>query len=190
MPVGAAMLLVSDFMTLLSKYPGLAVELVVSEQIEDLVAERLDLALRFGQSADTSLVARALGTMGSTAVAAPAYLERYGAPEHPSDLLNHTCIIQDTGPDSTHWAFSGPDGSGGGGGQRRVSVKQQHGRTAGGVVGIRHCAARRSDDTDGNPGRPVVPVAAELYRAAPSRRMWSIRRAGIWRNGRASSSTS
>lgn len=109
-PVGAAMLLVSDFMGLLSKYPGLSVELVVSEQIEDLVAERLDLALRFGQSADTSLVARSLGTMGSAAVAAPAYLERHGAPEHPSDLLNHTCIIQDTGPDSTHWAFSGPDG--------------------------------------------------------------------------------
>ncbi len=111
MPVGAAMLLVSDFMALLSKYPGLAVEFVVSEQLEDLVAERLDLALRFGQSADTSLVARALGTIGSAAVAAPAYLERYGAPEHPSDLLNHTCLIQEAGPESTHWAFSGPDGS-------------------------------------------------------------------------------
>src|ERR1700760_2701507 len=74
-PVGAAMLLVSDFTALLTRYPGLAVELVVSEQLDDLVAERLDVALRFGQPADTSLVFRALATMGSTAVAAPAYLE-------------------------------------------------------------------------------------------------------------------
>jgi DNA-binding transcriptional LysR family regulator len=110
-PVGAALLLVPDFTALLRKNPGLAVELVVSEQADDMVAERLDVALRFGPSADTSLVARALATLGSTAVAAPAYLERYGAPEHPSDLLKHTCIIQDTGPDSTHWAFSGPDGA-------------------------------------------------------------------------------
>jgi DNA-binding transcriptional LysR family regulator len=76
-----------------------------------LVAERLDVALRFGQSGDTSLVARALTTLASAPVAAPAYLERHGAPEHPSDLRNHTCIVQDMGPDSTHWAFTGPDGS-------------------------------------------------------------------------------
>jgi DNA-binding transcriptional LysR family regulator len=110
-PVGAAILLVSDFTVLLSKYPGLSVELVVSEQADDLVAERLDVALRFGEVADTSLVSRALATVGSAAVAAPAYLERRGAPEHPSDLLNHTCIIHEMGPDSTHWAFSGPDGA-------------------------------------------------------------------------------
>ena len=86
-----------DFTGLLGKYPGLAVELVVSEQMEDLVAERLDLALRFGQSPDTSLVSRALAHLGSAPVAAPAYLERYGAPEHPSDLVNHGCIIHERG---------------------------------------------------------------------------------------------
>jgi DNA-binding transcriptional LysR family regulator len=111
LPVGAAILLVTDFTALLARHPGLAVELVVSEYADDLVAERLDVALRFGLSADTSLVSRALITMGSAPVAAPAYLERYGAPEHPSDLLKHTCIIHDMGPDSTHWAFAGPNGT-------------------------------------------------------------------------------
>jgi DNA-binding transcriptional LysR family regulator len=110
-PVGAAILLVSDFTALLNKHPGLAVELVISENIEDLVAERLDVALRFGPSADTSLVSRALATIGSAPVAAPAYLERRGAPEHPSELSNHTCIIHEMGADSTHWAFFGPDGA-------------------------------------------------------------------------------
>jgi DNA-binding transcriptional LysR family regulator len=111
--VGAAILLVPDFTVLLNKHPGLSVELVVRETYSDMVADRLDVALRFGQSADTSLVSRAVATLGSAAVAAPAYLERHGAPEHPSDLVNHTCIIHDSGPGSTHWEFSGPDGSAG-----------------------------------------------------------------------------
>ncbi len=110
-PVGAAILLVSAFSELLARHPGLSVELVVSETADDLVAERLDVALRFGQSADTSLVARALTTVSSAPVAASAYLERFGAPERPADLLKHTCIVQDIGPDSSHWSFTGPDGS-------------------------------------------------------------------------------
>ena len=110
-PVGAAILLVTDFTDLVARHPGLSVELVVSEYVEDLVAARLDVALRFEQPADTSLVSRALTTMTSAPVAAPAYLERRGAPSHPSDLLHHTCIVQEVGPDSNHWAFTGPDGA-------------------------------------------------------------------------------
>jgi DNA-binding transcriptional LysR family regulator len=111
LPVGAALLLMPDLAQLLARHPGLSVELVVNEQFSDMVAERLDVALRFGPSTDTSLVARALTTVASAPVAAPAYLERYGAPEHPSDLLKHICIVHDMGPESTHWAFTGPEGS-------------------------------------------------------------------------------
>lgn len=109
-PVGAGILLVPGMTALLKHHPGLALEMVVSEQVEDLVAERLDLALRFSQSPDTSLVSRALTTLGSAAVAAPAYLEKFGAPSVPADLSNHTCIIHDMGPDSQHWVFNGPKG--------------------------------------------------------------------------------
>src|SRR4051794_208463 len=110
-PVGAAILLVKDVTVLLHRYPGLSLELVVSEEMNDLVEERLDLALRFGQSPDTSLVSRAIAMIGAAPVAAPAYLEKYGAPSHPSDLLNHTCIIHDLGSASTQWSFTGPDGA-------------------------------------------------------------------------------
>jgi DNA-binding transcriptional LysR family regulator len=109
-PVGAAILLTSDLTDLLRQHPGLIVELVVNEQYDDLVAERLDVAIRFGQGQDTSLVSRAVATLGSSAVAAPTYLERYGAPSHPSDLAGHTCIVLDGGPDGSHWIFNGPDG--------------------------------------------------------------------------------
>lgn len=104
-PVGAAMLLVPGFADLLKQHPGLALEMVVQERPDDLVAERLDVALRFGQSPDTSLVSRVIATLGSSAVAAPSYLERIGAPEKPEDLLKHTCIVLEAGPDGTHWSF-------------------------------------------------------------------------------------
>jgi DNA-binding transcriptional LysR family regulator len=109
--VGAATLLVAEFTALLRRHPGLAVELVVSEHAQDLVAERLDMALRFDQPADTSLVSRVLTVIGSAPVASPAYLERHGAPMHPSDLLKHTCIIHDMDPTSADWTFVGPDGA-------------------------------------------------------------------------------
>ena len=57
------MLLVPNFATLLRRFPGLALEMVVRERIDDLVAERLDLALRFSQPADTSLMSRAIATV-------------------------------------------------------------------------------------------------------------------------------
>lgn len=109
--VGAATLLITDFTHLLQRYPGLCVDLVVSERAEDLVAERLDLALRFGESNDSSMMSRSLGAFGSAPVAAPSYLERYGAPAHPTDLVKHTCIVHDMGPDSGHWLFKGQDGA-------------------------------------------------------------------------------
>jgi DNA-binding transcriptional LysR family regulator len=110
MAIGGAILLAVDFNDLLERHPGLAVELVISEHAEDLVAERLDVAVRFGDVADTSLVSRALTSVASVAVAAPLYLERHGAPQHPSDLSDHACIILEQGPDSHHWVFDGPDG--------------------------------------------------------------------------------
>jgi DNA-binding transcriptional LysR family regulator len=110
-PVGASILLVPDIAALLEQHPGLSVDLVVSDEMDNLVEERLDLALRLGQSPDTSLVSRAIATIESAPVAAPAYLEKHGAPAHPTDLANHTCIIHDIGPHSAHWAFTGPDGA-------------------------------------------------------------------------------
>jgi DNA-binding transcriptional LysR family regulator len=109
-PIGAAILLTLEFGELLRDHPGLAIEMVVSEQIEDLVAERLDVAVRIGAPADTSLVSRGLALIGSAPVAAPAYLEKFGAPGHPEDLASHACVILDQGADSAHWVFDGPDG--------------------------------------------------------------------------------
>jgi DNA-binding transcriptional LysR family regulator len=110
LPVGAATLLVPRLPALLQLYPNLSVELVVGDQFDDLIAERLDMAVRIGQPADVTLVARAVATFGRVTVAAPRYLERHGAPVRPADLAEHACLVHSVGPESARWRFTGPDG--------------------------------------------------------------------------------
>jgi DNA-binding transcriptional LysR family regulator len=108
--VGASNMLVPRMGALFERYPGLSVELVVGDRFHDLVEERLDVALQGGRPSDTSSVARVVGTFGRVPVAAPKYLERCGAPVHPTDLASHACIVHEAGLDSMIWHFSGPDG--------------------------------------------------------------------------------
>lgn len=110
LPVAAATLLVPRLRGLLEHHVGLEVELVVRDRINDLVEERLDVALHVGQPADTSLIARPMGIYGRVAIAAPSYLERRGAPREPAELQGHACIVHDVGPDSAHWHFTGAKG--------------------------------------------------------------------------------
>jgi DNA-binding transcriptional LysR family regulator len=107
---GAARLLVPRLGDLLGLYSGLSVEFVVRERFDDLIEDRLDLAIREGQPANASLMARSLGTFGRALVAAPSYLENRRAPSTPADLPEHSCIVHNVGPASRNWRFTGPDG--------------------------------------------------------------------------------
>lgn len=79
----------SDFLAL---HPQLKVDLNVSEGTVNLVAERIDLAIRISADPDPALIARPLAVCESVLVAAPAYLARSGRPAHPSDLAAHQCL--------------------------------------------------------------------------------------------------
>ena len=109
--VAGARFLAARLPVLMREYPGLKIELVVRDQFADMIEDRLDLALRSGEIADVSLVARRVGNLGRAAVAAPAYLERHGAPSTPEDLTSHLCLVHDVGPDSDVWRFTGPQGA-------------------------------------------------------------------------------
>jgi DNA-binding transcriptional LysR family regulator len=74
------------------RYPELAIEFVTSEHIGDLVAEGIDLAIRFGEPRLSTLVARKLIEAPILTVASPAYIERHGRPDHPSDIARHRCL--------------------------------------------------------------------------------------------------
>lgn len=78
---------------LLQAHPALSLRLFVEDRRIDLVAERIDLAIRIGRLADSSLVARRLATWEHALFAAPAYLERYGTPAEPDDLAHHQTLF-------------------------------------------------------------------------------------------------
>jgi DNA-binding transcriptional LysR family regulator len=80
-----------DFM---ATYPELELDLVTREQLGDLVADGVDLAVRFGEQPSSSLIGRQLLKTRVLTVASPAYLKKHGRPQHPTDLESpeHVCI--------------------------------------------------------------------------------------------------
>jgi DNA-binding transcriptional LysR family regulator len=96
--------------SLLAAHPRLKVELVVGDRLGDLIEDRLDLAMRFGEITDASLVVRRSGIARRVAVAAPSYIERFGEPAEPGELAKHTCIVHHVMPDSDVWTFVTPGG--------------------------------------------------------------------------------
>jgi DNA-binding transcriptional LysR family regulator len=78
---------------LLARYPELSIELVISDDRHDMIAQGLDLVVRAGEVEDASLVARRVGTVARGVMASTAYLQKRGTPTHPSDLQSHECVI-------------------------------------------------------------------------------------------------
>ena len=77
-----------------ARYPDIQIDMGVSDRPVDLLSENVDCALRVGQVTDPSLVARRVGDIRRLLCASPAYLERLGVPQSPSDLENgRHCVI-------------------------------------------------------------------------------------------------
>jgi DNA-binding transcriptional LysR family regulator len=75
-----------DFLAL---HPGIALDLVQTDLVVDLLAERTDVAVRAGPLKSSSLIARKLGETRMTIVAAPSYRDRFGLPTTLADLDRH-----------------------------------------------------------------------------------------------------
>ena len=73
----------------LALHPDITLDVVQTDAVVDLLAERTDVAIRAGPLRSSSLVARKLGETALTIVAAPAYLERCGEPRTIADLEEH-----------------------------------------------------------------------------------------------------
>jgi DNA-binding transcriptional LysR family regulator len=73
-------------------YPGIRLEISVSNEVEDLIAGGFDLAVRIGPLDDSSLIRRRLGTMPQDLVASAAYLNARGRPESVAALADH-CLV-------------------------------------------------------------------------------------------------
>jgi len=73
-------------------HPGVELHLSVGDSLLDIYKDEVDVAIRYGQLADSGLVARRLTEVKRLAVASPAYLKRHGRPAHPSELAGHDCL--------------------------------------------------------------------------------------------------
>ena len=98
-PVNVAFLgpIVSDY---LKRYPEVRLDLLCTGRAVDLVEERFDVAIRAGTLADSTLIARSLGSARWFLVATPAYLKRRGRPRSPDDLKKHDCLLFGAGIDN------------------------------------------------------------------------------------------
>ena len=88
--------------TFMSAYPQLRVEMLLTNQTLDLVQGGVDLAIRLGRLQDSSLIATRIAPRHMYLCAAPAYLDRHGAPHSLSELSVHNCLIGS----SERWTFA------------------------------------------------------------------------------------
>src|SRR3984893_2362785 len=92
-PIGFGRLHVSPVMSAyLKRYPEVSGELRLSDRMINLVEDGVDLAVRIGHLADSSLVARHVGEMRRIVVASPAYLKQRGEPKTPEAIAAHDTI--------------------------------------------------------------------------------------------------
>lgn len=83
----------------LATYPELRLRITEGDRLIDLVAEGVDCVLRLGAPADSGMAARRVALLPEVTCAAPAYIERHGAPQTPGDLSRHQMV-----------GFARPDG--------------------------------------------------------------------------------
>ncbi|WP_349239501.1 LysR family transcriptional regulator [Pelomonas sp. V22] len=98
-PVGFARHIGPALAPLLAAHPALSLHLEVEDGFTDLIAKRIDLAVRFGRLPDSPWVAQRIGAQPIALYAAPAYLARRGVPAALSELSQHDWLMLRPGTD-------------------------------------------------------------------------------------------
>jgi len=94
-PVSAARLVLPSIVPrFLLAYPGIQLEVVNEESFVDVLAAGCDAGIRYDERLEQDMIAVPIGprVQRFTASASPAYLDRHGRPQHPSELLGHACL--------------------------------------------------------------------------------------------------
>lgn len=96
-----------DFMQL---HPLLQLDLSFEDRYTDLVAQGIDVAIRMGKLADSSLGARFLGVNPWVIVASPKYLRKHGTPRQAADLSGHPALVYSSVLGDDMWRLATPKG--------------------------------------------------------------------------------
>jgi DNA-binding transcriptional LysR family regulator len=103
-PVALGQEVFLDFISaFLNDHARIRIDLFITNLFLDLVAENVDVAIRFGELQDSSLVAIRLGTTVRYVVAAPKYLRSRTLPTEPADLKSHDCVMLNAKNNETDW---------------------------------------------------------------------------------------
>jgi len=89
------------------KHPDVSIDLSFDDRYVNLVEQGVDVAIRMGKLADSSLGARYLGVNPWVLVASPAYLKAHAAPQRPTEVAQHPCLIYSSVQGDERWQFSG-----------------------------------------------------------------------------------
>ncbi|MGV2880395.1 LysR family transcriptional regulator [Pantoea vagans] len=81
--------LIAEF---LSHHPALQFQIELADRYVDVIGEGVDMAIRIGTLADSTLIARPLGELKRVICCSSDYLKRAGTPQHPDELLQHACL--------------------------------------------------------------------------------------------------
>jgi len=104
-----------DFMSRFqNEHPAIHLDLFITNAFVDLMAENFDVAIRFGDLRDSSIVAKRLGKSVRYVVASPEYLKGRTPPAEPADLQGHHCVLLNGRNGESEWELAG--------GKRKVSV--------------------------------------------------------------------
>ena len=95
----------------LAQHPEVAVDVMLTDRVVDLLEERADVAIRAGPLRDSQLIARKLWQSRMVVVAAPAYLAAHGTPKTPAELAGHNCLDFCFARIVEGWPFLDRDGS-------------------------------------------------------------------------------
>ncbi|MHC8493255.1 LysR family transcriptional regulator [Thalassospira sp. SM2505] len=152
--------ILNDF---IEKHPDIEIDLFLSDGYIDLVGQGIDLAVRYGKLADSSLKRRKLGDVHRFASASPDYLARYGTPQTPADLEQHNCLVMRFGNEpEQEWPFT-IDGR-----ERMVQIKGNRTANEGSLIrqwaveGFGICMKSHWDIEDDVKNGRLVPILADF----------------------------
>src|SRR4051812_10848391 len=91
----------------LDEYPDIDLKLILADRPLEMRESNIDVAVRIGDLADSSLVATRVGAVRRVVCASPSYLARCGRPARPEDLQGHVCVTFDNLASPEAWRFVG-----------------------------------------------------------------------------------
>jgi DNA-binding transcriptional LysR family regulator len=103
-PSDAANLLLAPVLpTFMDRYPDVQIDVAVSDRLIDVIDSGFDAGIRYGGTVPEAMVSQRLSAdIGWVVAGSPAYLERFGTPQHPDDLQHHRCLRFRLGDDRVY----------------------------------------------------------------------------------------